>query len=99
MALSSLRLFSSIAAKANVLNLPKLIESGVTTVLNGQVKVRSLVVSRLYIEKAEANWSSVIELTFLQSFLTITCLVGMDRLEMVSITSFLPAGFSNWAIS
>ena len=94
MAVSSLLLFSSMAEKANVLNFPKSTGSAVTVVLNGQTNSRSLVVSRLYIEKAVANCSSVIAFPFLHSFLTSTCLAGFARLPIVSNTSFFPAGFS-----
>ena len=41
--------------ESKCLEFAEAIESGVTTVLNGQVKVRSLVVSRLYMEKAESQ--------------------------------------------
>ena len=99
MAVSSLLLFSSMAEKANVLNFPKSTGSAVTVVLNGQTNSRSLVVSRLYIEKAVANCSSVIAFPFLHSFLTSTCLAGFARLPIVSNTSFFPAGFSISPIS
>ena len=96
---SSSRLFSSIGEKANVLNWLKLTVSFVTVVLNGQVKSTSLVVSRLYIEKAEASWSSDIDKLFLQSFLINIWRESWARFLTVMTTSDCPAGFSNCSIS
>ena len=65
----------------------------------GQTKRRSLVVSRLYIQKAAASCSSEMALAGLHSFRRITCLAGFLKLDSVSSISLLPTGFSKISIS